>query len=522
VGLAQEDTTAALPEAPQEPPSAESVEPPPPDNLIDRIADWFWGGVPAAPEPRRHTEREEGVENGDRPAAENRPEHGEDDAEANDHQRNPGMAGDAGEGGVDPNDADAVDDADDLEGVMELIGMQGPIFGLLQNGVFSALLVSFTVAVGIWLPYLWGKIALVFLTNPIRLFVGAPLAILSIVVDVALDSLIGCLGYIVYGVNMILKAVLGPMARGAPLVDKFLKNTSGTSLSLISGSGQRLKRVADGFFSFRESDIPVFSVVSHQALHIHEARFTKIFQISYKLGKLILYDIPLLCIRWAGRQKTDSESPVAITEFARSYLSLRETVLSVFRSPLSTVVNPNLPNPKDTTAGQTTTSFDYDLAHWDTKDRIIAIIVGYVFAFVVGLLYLRIVRFMSQINRGQRFEGVVADVLHQAGGVMKVILIIGIEMIVFPLYCGLLLDVALMPIFENATLASRVAFTFGSPLTSLFVHWFVGTCYMFHFALFVSMCRKVMRSGVLCKSHLPTICKSQVLIICQRFHPRSR
>lgn len=87
---------------------------------------------------------------------------------------------------------------------------------------------------------------------------------------------------------------------------------------------------------------------------------------------------------------------------------------------------------------------------------------------------------------------------------MKVILIIGIEMIVFPLYCGSLLDLALLPIFSNATVASRIAFTAASPLTSLFVHWFVGTCYMFHFALFVSMCRKILRSGVLCKCLLST------------------
>jgi Protein involved in mRNA turnover and stability len=106
-------------------------------------------------------------------------------------------------------------------------------------------------------------------------------------------------------------------------------------------------------------------------------------------------------------------------------------------------------------------------------------------------------------SRGQRIEGLLAEVLIQAGGVMKVILIIGIEMIVFPLYCGSLLDLALLPLFSDATVASRIAFTAASPLTSLFVHWFVGTCYMFHFALFVSMCRKILRSGVLCKCCYP-------------------
>lgn len=60
------------------------------------------------------------------------------------------------------------------------------------------------------------------------------------------------------------------------------------------------------------------------------------------------------------------------------------------------------------------------------------------------------------------------------------------------------LDVALLPLFENATILSRVQFTIDHVFTSTFVHWFVGTCYMFHFALFVSMCRKIMRAGVLC------------------------
>lgn len=93
----------------------------------------------------------------------------------------------------------------------------------------------------------------------------------------------------------------------------------------------------------------------------------------------------------------------------------------------------------------------------------------------------------------------IIDALNQASGVMKVILIISIEMLIFPLYCGLLLDFALLPLFESASFKSRLMFTYNFPLTSIFVHWFVGTGYMFHFALFVSMCRKIMRKGVLCK-----------------------
>jgi len=66
-------------------------------------------------------------------------------------------------------------------------------------------------------------------------------------------------------------------------------------------------------------------------------------------------------------------------------------------------------------------------------------------------------------------------------------------------------DFALLPLFEEATILSRIQFFADFPLTSVFVHWFVGTCYMFHFALFVSMCRKIMRSGVLCESETFTL-----------------
>ena len=69
-------------------------------------------------------------------------------------------------------------------------------------------------------------------------------------------------------------------------------------------------------------------------------------------------------------------------------------------------------------------------------------------------------------------------------------------MLVFPLYCGFLLDLAVLPLFD-ATVFSRMHFTLSTPWASCFLHWFLGTCYMFHFALFVSMCRKLLRGGVL-------------------------
>jgi E3 ubiquitin-protein ligase MARCH6 len=150
-------------------------------------------------------------------------------------------------------------------------------------------------------------------------------------------------------------------------------------------------------------------------------------------------------------------------------------------------------------------SLDPQLTYWSSLDRFWAILAGYTTMFLIGALYLKKGSPFSRNAIVHAWETGVIESLQQASGIMKVILIISIEMLVFPLYCGLLLDAALLPLFENTTFTSRIIFTCKYPMTSVFVHWFVGTGYMFHFALFVSMCRKIMRPGVLCEFYyLPT------------------
>ncbi|KAF5865156.1 hypothetical protein ETB97_005060 [Aspergillus alliaceus] len=462
-------------------------------NLATRLFDWFWADVtpvdqaqePPPPDEERIVEdpaMEEPfvpLQNNRRPA----------NAGA---QENQGIFADAG---LDGNDVDAVEDGDDLEGILELIGMQGPIFGLLQNGVFSALLISFTVSIGIWLPYLWGKIALVLLANPIQLVFGVPMTAISVFADVTLDTLIGILGYTMYGVSLIFK-LLSPLSALLPLGDwvPHTKSITSASLSLIDASSHRLGNVISSFFVFHESDVPVFSVLSHQALKIHQERINTLLRLFIGISKFVLYDFPL---RLLAIGVPDIQSLKHSIVGLISWLTQACGYLHEFGTQVLFSSNAKWFNASATELNSGAMTVDYELVVWDTKDRVIAIIMGYLLASTLGLLYLRITGLVSGADRGQRVEGIVADVLHQAGGVMKVILIIGIEMIIFPLYCGTLLDVALLPLFENATIASRVEFTASSPLTSLFVHWFIGTCYMFHFALFVSMCRKIMRNGVL-------------------------
>ncbi|KAI5303027.1 hypothetical protein KEM56_000105, partial [Ascosphaera pollenicola] len=394
-------------------------------------------------------------------------------------------------------DIDAIDDADDLEGILELIGVHGPLMNLFQNAVFSTLLVSFTVAAAIWLPYLWGKIALVLLTNPIRLFVGVPITTMSIVADVIVDTCIGSFGYIFYFASMILRAVLQPLGRVLPLPWYSGSNRdplSSVSMSLVNGSGLRLKRLMDALISFNDADLPVFSIMAHKALLTHQHRIKATITFIINITRRISYDVPRSLLEKQTRQgllkavsRFDYSVPVnTVYDFAVS--SWKSLLPFLDKSKWMSVKAHEIDSPS--------IPLDYSLAHWGTRDRLIAVLVGYCFVALLCMLYLH-TRSLFHSPETDPPESAISEALRQAGGVMKVIFIVGIEMIVFPLYCGLLLDVALLPLFENTTLASRIAFTIESPMTSLFVHWFVGTCYMFHFALFVSMCRKLMRTGVL-------------------------
>lgn len=468
-----------------------------PKGLLERLAVWFWGDITleeAAPADEALADEERIVQD---PALEDPfvPVHNQVLPPPADG----GMGMAAADAGIDANDMDAIE-GDDFEGIMDLIGMQGPIFGLLQNGVFCALLIAFTVAVGIWLPYLWGKIALVLLANPLELIVGVPMTAITVVADIALDTLIGVVGYVMYWLSFALKILLGPFGTFVPIGEWVPRGKSVTSasLSLIDASTNRLNKVVKAFLVFHESDIPMFSVLSHQALKLHQARIVSFFQSIFTVVKFILHDFPLRLVTMG--------LPGALSfNIDYSYIhhilaQVQQQLSNIAKSPLFGS-GTRLMNAGAAKAASGSMPVDYDLAVWDTKDRVIAISMGYLLATIMGFLYLRITGFLTGATRGQRIEGIVAEVLLQAGGVMKVILIIGIEMIVFPLYCGTLLDLALLPLFSNATVASRIAFTAASPLTSLFLHWFVGTCYMFHFALFVSMCRKILRSGVLCKFH---------------------
>lgn len=473
-----------------------------PRSYVDIVMDWLWGEVipPVEPPQVQGMNDEHIVENIDEEAPFVPVAHGQhvieeaNDQNAAEPVQDAEIRAAALQAGLDPNDVEAVEDAEDLEGIMELVGMQGPMIGLIQNGMFCAVIVSLTIFLGIWTPYIVGKFFLVFLANPVSLLVKMPLRWASSFADLTIDLFIFSTGCSYYWLDIAVRFLCSPIGLLVPTLGRISQN--GLFAEAARGYAESaLDRLVKGFVvssgSFLESDIPTFSVIAHESLqNIQNStsdRFRLLVDSIVVIGNgtsIIEVGRNLLAAGVVARK--------SIVIDANYYLPTMSDLEALARSLVS--INPL---KLDLSTAQRSNPLDYTLANWDTKDRAIAIVLGYLAFGLTGAVYLKISSFLRGKNDVGKIDGPVADVLYQAGGVLKVILIISIEMIVFPLFCGLLLDVALLPLFGSATMLSRLRFSLKFPWTSLFVHWFVGTCYMFHLALFASMCRKIMRTGVL-------------------------
>ncbi|KAG8692681.1 hypothetical protein FRC09_011037 [Ceratobasidium sp. 395] len=128
-----------------------------------------------------------------------------------------------------------------------------------------------------------------------------------------------------------------------------------------------------------------------------------------------------------------------------------------------------------------------------TSERAFAISLGYLVLTLVMGIYLGVLNAGAVRGAARALRNAVKQQLI----VIKVALFIGLELLVFPTGCGVVLDAATLPLFESATLAGRIAFYDFAPLTAFFCHWLVGTIFMYQFALTLGACRAVMRPGAM-------------------------
>lgn len=109
------------------------------------------------------------------------------------------------------------------------------------------------------------------------------------------------------------------------------------------------------------------------------------------------------------------------------------------------------------------------------NDRAFAVVLGYT---VVGLLlaiYLNVLTVGSMRSASRAVRNAVRQQLL----VVKVAAFIVVELAVFPLGCGVMLDVCTVWLFPQGSFRSRAAFLMYAPLTAVFYHWVLGTMFMY-------------------------------------------
>lgn len=502
------------------PPNEGNAERPtsPPENgrpeqsLFAKVVDWFWGDIrpantqePAPPvrEELQHVddERREGEQGQEAPfvplqngqaAAPQQPQpqpQAGDQGEAND----PEVLAAAQQAGL---DAEAIEDAEDLEGIFELIGVQGPLIGLFQTSAFCMLLVACTIAGAVFAPYVWGKVCLSLVANPVYFVIVMPLQIASFLADLVIDTVLMLGGWAVMVFALSIDWTLSFIEAivPAPATGKIWERLVQYSGTAASKAGERLANlIVTGASSSSNEELNwAFlgaSVHAHGSLKTIQGEIRSVLDFA---GHMITALVDAVSSGTVLQQLGSAVKHVpalasSLLELTKS-LPQRSQPLVKFLADLSRgrlhFTKPEVP-------------LDPSLVYWSTSDRAYAIFAGYAALATLAAIYVAIDMPITNSPQGQKREKQVRDSLRQAGGVLKVILIISIEMLVFPLYCGLLLDLAFLPLFHGVSVRSRWEYATAHPWSFCFVHWFVGTCYMFHFALFVGMCRKILRKGVL-------------------------
>lgn len=481
----------------------------PQHGLYERLADWFWGDIQATnaaePVPAAREERLD-----DQAAAQGHPienahnahlgaghdERPQDDNNHNQAQPDPEVVAAAAQAGL---DAEAVEDAEDLEGIFELIGLQGPLTALLQTSMFCLVLVSGTVFSAVGLPYVFGKLVLSFIGSPVYFIFKLPLQTASFIADFIIDMSLFVGGWsvmVVVLLSEVLYTAIGTLLRlpSSSMIEKL----TNASMNTATASGTRLQNL---FITDATSDLGwngAFlgaSVHSHASLRVLQQETNAVLNF---VGRCITSVVDFISngsfATVGGHIKHVVTYVPAVpaqilagVQAVQQYLAPLIDALSTLKTGALTL---NVPS-------NSPASIDPSLIFWSSSDRVFAVATGYIALAMLAALYVAADTPITSSPTGQRHEKMIRDTLRQAGGVLKVILIISIEMLMFPLYCGLLLDVAFLPLFGGASMSTRVAFAASKPYTFCFTHWFVGTCYMFHFALFVGMCRKILRKGVL-------------------------
>ncbi|KAF9087141.1 hypothetical protein BGX23_008327 [Mortierella sp. AD031] len=323
---------------------------------------------------------------------------------------------------------DELDDmnGEDWDGILEVIGMRGTYWLLLQNSLLMSALICASLGLGVWVPYMLGKTTV--LMNPLNVL-RMPLRILSSLTDPITDFVIDRI------VPFFAVLVSKPIRAAASHISPYVSPVVGSFLG---------SRTLQPLMEFgQEHIVPVWSAVIGEATSL---------------------------------------APTEVQE------GVQESVASI------------LPNATQTSLSAGGKLYQEALTKWaevaygsSVENKVMPIAVGYAMLFAVAAWYMR----RPQRTHDHTVGKIIREILKQQSLIIKIAFFVSMEMVAFPLFCGVVLGLTTLPLLPGATLASRWAFYQQSPNWCIVMHWLAGTTFMFNFSMFVSICRGVVRPGVM-------------------------
>ncbi|KAK4045943.1 hypothetical protein OIV83_006501 [Microbotryomycetes sp. JL201] len=301
----------------------------------------------------------------------------------------------------DDRDMLAEDFLDDLNGILEAVGMKGSLLTFVQNVGLMILLVSLCLTGGVWAPLCIGRVLSAL--NAVKL-IAAPVRLVRMVSDPVFDALLSSTSKVLHSILASAHNVLANICHGAPL---FFSTTCGQLMSTLAHA------TSDG----------VNVTLSANEVDVATARATLLKQVFHTIGD-----------HWQ-------------------------------RMPYAN----------------------------DTLHRGLCIALGYASLLFAGVWFVS----STQGEYGEQMHRAIREGIRQQLVLLKVCAVIIVEIIAFPAMCGALLDLATLPLFSGATIASRIAFHARTPLTAFFVVWFSGTGFMFIFASWIDHVRTFVRPGLI-------------------------
>ncbi|KAI8358573.1 hypothetical protein BD560DRAFT_405866 [Blakeslea trispora] len=305
-----------------------------------------------------------------------------------------------------------LDIGDDMNGVLEAIGLRGNPWMLVQNSVLMSLMISLCLGIAVWIPYVVGR--LVIMIRPIT-FVETPIYMMRLITDPLVDFVL----------DFLMPSIWSHLK---PLVPKDIQ-------SAVDAMQHNL----------------VHEIQANAVQTVSNTTMTNTTMDSLS-NAIIQMDLPFI------QSKLEAMGSMALVRWHR-----------------------------------------FATGHTGL-DRSMCILVGYLVLIGLGSWYLtqqsRRRRHMTRRRTGSASE-TVQNIIRQQGIFLKVLFFILIELVVFPTVCGFLLDLATLPLFANASIATRYIFHLKSPYSSYFLHWFLGTGVLFYFAIFITVCREIIRPGVM-------------------------